>query len=271
MALTNTGEILKAQRFALAVNVITLEQAEAFIEAGAKAQSGLILQLSENTVKFHGSITPVGSALLAMARESSWPISIHLDHATDEKLVRAAVDLGFSSVMFDGSTLDYQQNLTKTAELAEFAHNHGVWFEAELGEIGGKDGVHAPGVRTKPSEAKQFVQETGVDGLAVAVGSSHAMLEKSASLDFELISELARTVSIPLVLHGSSGVSRSDLKRAIASGISKVNLATELNVVFNKSLVESLDQLNLGDPRKFLGPARSALTAYLAELISELS
>lgn len=271
MALTNTGEILKAQGFALAVNVITLEQAEAFIEASAQAQSGLILQLSENTVKFHGSLSPIGSAMMALAKESSQPISVHLDHATDENLVRAAIDLGFSSVMFDGSTLEYQQNLGKTKDLVGFAHNRGVWFEAELGEIGGKDGVHAPGVRTKPSEAKQFVQETGVDGLAVAVGSSHAMLDKSASLDFDLISEIADVVQIPLVLHGSSGVSRSDLKKAIASGISKVNLATELNVVFNKSLSESIDPEKFGDPRKFLGPARSALATYLAELITELS
>lgn len=271
MALVTTGQILESQRFVLAVNVIMLEQAEAFIAAAERAGTGLVLQLSENTVAFHGSLEPMAQALFSMAKQSGQEISVHLDHATSSDLVSEAIALGFSSVMFDGSKLAFAQNLEKTAELAMLAKQNGCWFEAELGEVGGKDGVHAPGVRTNPQDAKEFVSKTAVDGLAVAVGSSHAMLDKSAELDFALISDLARAVPVPLVLHGSSGVSRANLKLAIDSGIRKVNLATELNVVFNQALSAAIDPAKLGDPRKFLRPAREALTDYLTELIQELS
>ena len=271
MALVTTGEILENQNFVLAVNVIMLEQAEAFIAAAEQVGTGLVLQLSENTVAFHGSLSPMALALFSIARQSSQKIAVHLDHATSTDLVIEAIELGFSSVMFDGSKLEFAQNLEKTAELASLAKRSGCWFEAELGEVGGKDGVHAPGVRTDPEHAKEFVSKTAIDGLAVAVGSSHAMLDKSAELDFELIRELAAAVPVPLVLHGSSGVSRANLKLAIQSGIRKVNLATELNVVFNQALLTAIDPSKLGDPRKFLRPAREALTDYLSELIRELS
>lgn len=261
---TNTGALIDQQGFVLAVNVILLEHAEAYIAAAEKLNTGLVLQLSENTIDYHGGLRPIGRAILEMVAMSEQPLAAHLDHATDPDLVRAAAELGFSSVMFDGSKLDYPQNLSTTRALrAELGPQ--VWFEAELGEVGGKDGAHQPGVRTNPSEAAEFVAATGVDGLAVAVGSSHAMLDKTSALDFELISELAAAVPVPLVLHGSSGVSHLDLKRAISSGIKKVNIATELNSVFNASLKQHID-LGPGDPRKFLQPARTALTAHLVEL-----
>jgi fructose-bisphosphate aldolase class II len=271
VALVNTAEILQSQPFVLAVNVIMLEQAEAFVASAEESGTGLVLQLSENTVEFHGGLEPLALALFALARKSSQKISVHLDHATDPKLVKDAISLGFTSVMFDGSSLDFEENLEKTAELAALAAKNKCWFEAELGEVGGKDGVHAPGIRTNPEDAKEFVMRTEVNGLAVAVGSSHAMLEKSADLDFELIAQLSAAVSVPLVLHGSSGVSRANLKLAIRSGISKVNLATELNVVFNQAMLEAMQQAKPGDPRKFLRPAREALTRYLTTLIRELS
>lgn len=271
MALVNTGEILRDQPFVLAVNVIMLEQAEAYISAAEQLETGLVLQLSENTVGFHGSLEPMGLALLALAERSTQSISVHLDHATKPDLVKQAISLGFRSVMFDGSALDFSENVTQTAELVSHAKRNDCWFEAELGEVGGKDGVHAPGVRTNPEDAQEFVLQTDVDGLAVAVGSSHAMLDKMAELDFELISKLAERVPVPLVLHGSSGVSRANLKTAISSGIRKVNLATELNVVFNQVIHDTIIEVPLGDPRKFLRPARAALESYLIELIRELS
>ena len=137
-----------------------------------------------------------------------------------------------------------------------------VWFETELGEVGGKDGVHVPGVRTKPAEAAAFVEETSINGFAVAVGSSHAMLDKSSELNFELIADLNDAVSVPLVLHGSSGVSHSDFRKVIAAGIQKINISTELNVVFNDVLKQHI-AAGPGDPRKFLVPAREALKNHL--------
>lgn len=264
MTLVRTDEIIAEQGFTLAVNVITLEQAEAYLMAAEQMGQGIVLQLSQNTVRFHGAIEPLGRALLEMAQLSSQRIAVHLDHATDPELVRIAASLNFSSVMFDGSELEYKENVGATKSLcAELGGR--VWFEAELGEVGGKDGVHAPGARTDPVEAARFVDETGVDGLAVAVGSSHAMLEKSSELDLNLISLLASSVNVPLVLHGSSGVSHTQLGAAIQAGIRKVNIATELNAVFTSAISEGIEA-GKGDPRKFLAPAREKLAAHLVGL-----
>ncbi len=268
MTLANTQRLIDSQGFTLAVNVIMLEHAEAYLAAAEQMGAGLVLQLSENTVRYHGSIRPLGKALLEIAQGCSMPMAIHLDHATDPELVREAADIGFTSVMFDGSKLDYGQNVETTARLVAEVPNE-IWFEAELGEVGGKNGVHAPGVRTRPDEAVAFVAATNVDGLAVAVGSSHAMLEKSSVLDFELIKELASAVDVPLVLHGSSGVSHPDLKTAIKSGIKKVNIATELNAVFNAEVARLAPQTP-GDPRKFLIPARESLREHLVGLHKSL-
>ena len=269
MPLVKTQQIIEQQGFTLAVNVIMLEHAEAFLQAAEELGKGLVLQLSENTINYHGALAPLGKALIEMASSAKHPIAVHLDHATDADLVRAAADLGFSSVMYDGSKLDYAENVATTKQLVNEVSSK-VWFEAELGEVGGKDGVHAPGVRTKPDEAATFVEETGVNGLAVAVGSSHAMLDKSSELDFELIADLNDAVGVPLVLHGSSGVSHSDLRKAIAAGIQKINIATELNVVFN-DVVKQHIAAGPGDPRKFLVPAREALMNHLVSLHKTLA
>jgi fructose-bisphosphate aldolase class II len=269
MPLVRTQQIIDQQGFTLAVNVILLEHAEAYVQAAEELGKGLVLQLSENTINYHGSLAPVGKALIEMAAGSKQPIAVHLDHATSPDLVRKAVDLGFSSVMFDGSNLDYAANVATTKQLVQEVSSR-VWFEAELGEVGGKDGVHAPGVRTKPAEAASFVAETGVHGLAVAVGSSHAMLDKSSELDFALISQLKEAVGVPLVLHGSSGVSHLDLREAISAGIKKINIATELNVVFNDVIKQHIAE-GPGDPRKFLIPAREALKNHVVFLHKTLA
>lgn len=269
MALVKTQQIIDQQGFTLAVNVILLEHAEAFVAAAQELGKGLVLQLSENTVNYHGSLAPIGKALLELANQSSQPIAVHLDHATKPELVRQAAELGFSSVMYDGSNLDYSKNVETTKQLVSELSSQ-VWFEAELGEVGGKDGVHAPGVRTKPAEAASFVEETGVHGLAVAVGSSHAMLDKSSELDFELITQLKNAVGVPLVLHGSSGVSHLDLRKAISAGINKINIATELNVVFNDVIKQHVADAP-GDPRKFLIPARDALKSHVVFLHKTLA
>lgn len=269
MPLVKTQQIIEQQSFTLAVNVIMLEHAEAFLQAAEELGKGLVLQLSENTINYHGALSPIGKALIEMASSAKQPIAVHLDHATNPDLVRAAANLGFSSVMYDGSKLDYSKNVATTKQLVTEVSSQ-VWFEAELGEVGGKDGVHAPGVRTKPSEAAAFVEETGINGLAVAVGSSHAMLDKSSQLDFELISALKKAVSVPLVLHGSSGVSHLDLRQAIAAGIKKINIATELNVVFNDAIKQHIADAP-GDPRKFFVPARESLKNHVVFLYRTLA
>lgn len=193
---------------------------------------------------------------------------MHLDHAERVELVHEAVALGFSSVMYDGGKLPYDENVAVTAEVVAHCREAGVFVEAELGEVGGKDGAHAPGVRTDPAEARAFVAATGVDALAVAVGSSHAMKERTASLDLDLIERLRAAVPVPLVLHGSSGVPDEVITRAIVAGMRKINVSTHLVGLFTRAVRETLDaQPDLVDSRKYLGAGRKAVTPEAARLI----
>jgi fructose-bisphosphate aldolase, class II len=255
-------------RGAAAFNVIQLEHAQAIVAGALAANAPVILQLSENAVRYHGALRPIATAARAVADLAETPVALHLDHATDAELVHEAVALGFGSVMYDASALDYDDNVTATAEVARFCHDHGVWVEAELGEIGGKDGVHAPGARTDPAEAAAYVAATGVDGLAVAVGTSHAMLTRDATLDFALITALRDTVPVPLVLHGSSGVADADLTAAVDAGMTKINIATQLNKVFTGAVRDRLAADDtMVDTRKYLGAARDATAAEVARLL----
>ena len=258
-------------RCAPAFNVVQLEHVTAVIAAAESRDRPVILQLSHNAVRYHGALEPIGSAMLAAARLAAVPVAVHLDHAESADLVRRAVDLGFSSVMFDASTLDYEANVAATAEVAEHCHAAGVWVEAELGEVGGKDGVHAPGARTDPDEAVRFVAATGVDALAVAVGTSHAMLSRDAAVDLDLVARLRAEVAVPLVLHGSSGVPDDGLRAAVRAGLSKINIATQLNKTLTAAVRTRLaDQPALVDPRKYLGDGRTAVTAETARLLDVL-
>ena len=255
-----------------AFNVIMIEHAESYAQAAEAANQPLILQISENAVKYHGSLKPILVASKAIAETCNQRLSIHLDHAESTELIKEALDLGADSVMFDGSKLDYMDNVRTSIKMRELAHSYGACIEVELGEIGGKDGVHAPGVRTQPHDAKKFVSETGVDMLAVAVGSRHAMTTRDASLDFELIKEIAAEIHIPLVLHGSSGVSDADLQKAVHSGISKVNIATHLNHVFTDTVRAILNEdPKLVDPRKYLNKSRDAVAEESARIIKILA
>jgi fructose-bisphosphate aldolase, class II len=260
-----------AGRGAGAFNVVTIEHAEAIAAGAEAAGSPVILQISENCVAYHGGLEPIGQAALAVARAAAVPAAVHLDHATDPELVRDAVRLGFGSVMYDASTLSYTDNVRVTANVAKWCHDREVWLEAELGEIGGKDGVHRPGARTKPDEAAAYVAATGVDALAVAVGSSHAMLTRDAVLDFDLIRRLRAAVSVPLVLHGSSGVPDQALAAAVLAGLTKINIATQLNKVFTAAVRERLaaDEA-VTDPRRYLAAGREAIAAEVSRLLSVL-
>jgi fructose-bisphosphate aldolase, class II len=251
-----------------AFNVIHLEHAEALVGAAGDVGLPLVLQVSENTVRWHGSLGPLGLACRSLADAAAAPVVLHLDHAESEELVDEAVGLGFTSVMFDGSKLPDAQNREVTHGVVRRCHDHGVGVEAELGEIGGKDGVHAPGVRTDPADAARFAADTGVDALAVAVGSSHAMTERTAALDLDLVGRIARAVPVPLVLHGSSGVPDEGIRAAVSAGMTKVNIATHLNKVFTGAVRDRLDaDAGLVDSRRYLGPARDAMRAEAARLL----
>lgn len=275
MPLVPTADLLHAaagRRTGLAAfNVIQLETAEALVAAAEQTGLPVVLQISQNCVAYHGSLDPIAAATLALAHESPAHVAVHLDHAEDEHLARRAVEIGFGSVMFDGSKLDDEHNIAATIRVVEHAHANEVMVEAELGEIGGKDGAHAPGVRTDPDAARRFVEETGVDALAVAVGSSHAMTERTASLDLDLIARLRHAVPVPLVLHGSSGVADETIRAAIHAGITKVNVSTHLNRFFTSAVREYLAaHPEVVDPRLYVREGRAAETREAARLMTLL-
>ncbi|OKI74120.1 class II fructose-bisphosphate aldolase [Micromonospora sp. CB01531] len=265
MALVPTGQIIAAGPVC-AFNVISLEHAEAIVAGAEAAGRPVILQISENAVRFHGSrLAPIAAATRAVAAAATVDVALHLDHVVSADLWRQAAEHGFGSIMVDASRLSHRENVATTRAVAEFAHARGLWVEAELGTIGGKDGEppvdpHAPGSRTDPAEAASYVARTGVDALAVAVGSTHAMTTRSAVLDHALIGRLRAAIAVPLVLHGSSGVPDQELGRAVRGGIVKVNIGTALNVAFTGAVRGALaTHPDLVDPRRYLAPAREAM------------
>jgi fructose-bisphosphate aldolase class II len=267
---TPTGEIIAAAVAAGAgvgaFNVITVEHAEAIVTGAEDAGLPVILQISENAVRFHhGRLAPIAAAARSIAEAAGVPVGLHLDHVESDDLLDQAAANGFGSVMYDASKRGYAGNVAATAAAARRGHAEGLWVESELGAIGGKDGAHTPGVRTDPAEAAAYVAATGVDALAVAVGSAHAMHTRTARLDHALIGRLRAAVPVPLVLHGSSGVPDDELVAAVRGGMVKINIGTALNVAFTGAVRESLDaDAALVDPRRYLKPARTAMARTVA-------
>ncbi|GHE03097.1 class II fructose-bisphosphate aldolase [Streptomyces alanosinicus] len=282
MPLASTGELVTAAagtRSAVAAfNVITLEHVEAVIAGAESAGTPVVLQVSENAVKFrYGRLLPLARAAVAAAEHATVPVALHLDHVQSDHLLRQAHDAGFSSVMYDAARLPYADNLSATRAAADWAHSQGLWIEAELGQVGGKDGrppldAHAPGARTDPDQARDFVTGTGVDALAVAVGSVHAMTTRTASLDHGLLKRLSAGLAVPLVLHGSSGVPDDGLVAAVAGGIAKVNIGTALNIAMTAAIREFLAaHPEAVDSRTYLSVGREAMAHEVTRIIGVLS
>ncbi|MET8613345.1 class II fructose-bisphosphate aldolase [Streptomyces misionensis] len=282
MPLASTGELVtraaEARSAVAAFNVITLEHIEAVIAGAEAAGAPVVLQVSENAVKFrYGRLLPLARAAGAAAERAAVPVALHLDHVQSDDLLRQAPDAGFSSVMYDAARLPYADNLAATRAAADWAHSQGLYIEAELGEVGGKDGrppldAHAPGARTDPAQARDLVAGTGVDALAVAVGSSHAMTTRTAALDHALLKQLSAALSVPLVLHGSSGVPDDGLVAAVAGGIAKVNVGTALNIAMTGAIREFLAaHPEAVDSRKYLSVGREAMAEEVRRIIGVLA
>ncbi|MER6417991.1 class II fructose-bisphosphate aldolase [Streptomyces sp. NPDC001137] len=278
MPLVTTGELVTraaAERSAVAAfNIITLEHVEAVIAGAESAKAPVVLQVSENAVKFrYGRLLPLARAAAVAADRASVPVALHLDHVQSEDLLRQAADAGFSSVMYDAARLPYEQNLAATRAAVDWAHAQGLWIEAELGQVGGKTGeppldAHAPGARTDPAEARAFVADSGVNALAVAIGSTHAMTTRTAALDHDLLKRLSATLDVPLVLHGSSGVPDHELAAAVAGGIAKVNLGTALNIAMTGAIRDFLAaHPDAVDPRTYLSVGREAMARAVTGII----
>ncbi|WP_055589619.1 class II fructose-bisphosphate aldolase [Peterkaempfera griseoplana] len=282
MPLAATGVLVAAaaaeHRAVAAFNIITLEHAEAVVAGAELSGTPVILQISENAVAFHnGCLAPLARAAAETAQLAGVPVALHLDHVQSTRLLHQAADCGFSSVMYDASGLPYEENLAATRAAAQWAHRHGLWVEAELGRVGGKGGgaplgAHAPGARTDPGEARAFVAATGVDALAVAIGSSHAMTSRTARLDHGLLERLRAALDLPLVLHGSSGLPDAELRAAVNGGIAKINIGTALNTSMTGAIRGHLaERPHAVDPRDYLAPARSAMSRTVAAYITTLN
>ena len=182
-------------------------------------------------------IVPV---MLMFAGRAKVPVCVHLDHGTDIEYVKKGLELGFTSVMYDCSTDTYENNLKKVKEMADIAHSYGATLEAELGHVGEAAGPDPSAFYTDPAQALEFVQHTGCDALAIAVGTAHGAYKFPPKLDFARIETIAAQMDTPLVLHGGSGLTDEDFRHAIASGISKINIFTDINAAYAEGAKKAL-------------------------------
>jgi fructose-bisphosphate aldolase class II len=267
MPLVSSKELLQSAvegHFAVgAFNANNMEQIQAIVDAAFEEHAPVILQVSQGAIRYAG-LDFATSMVKTAAAEANVPVVLHLDHGTDFDQNVRCLRAGFTSLMFDGSKKPYEENVATTKRVVEIAHLCGIPVEAELGKVlQSTDGVSEADVKaamTDPAQALDFVQRTGCDTLAVAVGSVHAMREAEAELDIERIKAVQEQVHIPLVLHGSSGVKETSEVEAIDYGIAKINVATMLNQAFTAALRKALAaNPEEFDPRKFLLQSREAV------------
>ena len=248
--------LLDAQKRGYAVgafNAENMEMIKAVIAAAEELKAPVMIQTTPSTIKY-GSSATFAAIVKAEAQRASVPVCLHLDHGSSYELVVECINQGYTSVMIDGSHEDFENNIAITKKAVEYARSKGIPVEAELGKVGGKeDDLEAEAdTNTDPLQAKEFVERTGVDSLAVAIGTAHGFYVGTPVLDKERLSEIAKTVSTPLVLHGASGISDTEIADCVRRGICKVNFATELRAAFTdaykKLYNESPDTF---DPKAF--------------------
>ena len=246
MSLVTFNEILpqaRAENRAIgAFNIANFETAKAVIIAAEKEEQPVILQVYHRLMN-DPHISALAAMMRNMAENSSVPVVVHLDHGASFEQVKLAIECGFSSVMFDGSQLPFEDNIVQTANSAEYAHKHGVSIEGEIGHVpfGSSEG---PIPLSTPEEALEFAEKTGVDALAVSIGTSHGYYREEPEIDVELGKTISEKINIPLVLHGGSGTPLEKVKAVIKTGFAKVNVATEFQHAFQLKLESELKALN---------------------------
>ena len=271
----STREMLKkAQREGYAVpafNIHNLETLQVVIDTAAELKSPVILAGTPSTILY-----AEGEYIVAMAEAAAIkhniPIAIHLDHYEDIEEIKHYVDLGFRSTMIDASHLEYEENIKTVKEVVEYAHKYDATVEAELGRLGGQEDDlivdEKDSKYTNPEQAKEFVEKTGIDSLAIAIGTAHGLYQGAAKLDFDRLKEIRDIVNIPLVLHGASDVPDELVKKAISLGICKVNVATDLKIPFSDAVKKYfIENPKANDPRKYMTPGKEAMKAIVAHKI----
>jgi len=254
-----------------AFNIHTLEMLQGVVEAASETNSPVIIQTSKSTINHIGLPFIVANVEIA-SRELDVPVALHLDHCTDYNTVIKCIKEGYSSVMVDGSMLDYKENVSFVREVVKVANTVDVAVEGEIGKIQGTEEVLSVDSDndnlTLPEEAKKFAEDTGLDTLAVAIGTAHGVYKGEPKLDFKRLENIEKQVSVPLVLHGASGVSEKDLKETIKRGITKVNIATDLKVPMAEAIKDFFKENPDGyDPRKYLGQGKAVVKEVIKQKI----
>ena len=273
MALVTTKQMLiNAQKDNYAVgafNVENMEMVMAVVEAAEELNSPVIMQTTPSTVKYADVEFFLANTKVA-AEKANVPIAMHLDHGNSFELAIKAFRAGYTSVMIDGSHSSFEENIELTKSVVDVCNCANIPVEAELGKVGGKedDLDGGDGIYTDPEEAKQFVEKTGVDSLAVAIGTAHGVYKGEPKLDIDRLSEIRQVVDIPLVLHGTSGVPDETVEKCIERGICKVNYATDLRIAFSKGVKEVLDKNpDTIDPKKYSSLGREYVKEYVKSKI----
>lgn len=243
--LVNLNDVLKdAQKGGYAVglfNTTDTDMLEAVIEAAEKKRAPVIIGTAEILLPY-GELKLIGPSIIAAAKRASVPVVVHYDHGLTFERCMEALKLGFSSVMFDGSVKPYDQNIAETCEIVKIAHSFGASVEGEIGHVGNADEEEGGSRYTTVEEAQKYLADTGVDALAIAIGTAHGAYKTAPKLSFERLREIRSAVDVPLVLHGGSGLTDNDFRQCIADGIDKVNIFTDLCVAGLKGQADALEK-----------------------------
>lgn len=266
--------LIKARREGYAVpafNIHNLETIQVVIEAAAELRSPIILAATPGTMAYAGREYIQAIAEVA-AKENDIPIALHLDHHETVESIVESLELGVKAVMVDGSHGSFEDNIAISKEVVEVAHKYGASVEAELGKLVGQEDdiiVKAEDAEyTDPDTAQEFVERTGIDSLAVAIGTGHGVYETEPNLDFDRLKKISKLVKIPLVLHGASGISTEDVQKCISLGCAKVNVSTELKIPFSDALRKYLiEHPEETDTRRYMKPAKEAMKKVAKEKI----
>lgn len=266
--------LLDAQKRGYAVpafNIHNLETIQTVLDAARDLKSPVILAATPSTVKYAGE-EYLMSIIETANQVNDIPITFHLDHHENIEDIKRIITLGCKSVMIDASKYPFKENVAIVKDIVDFAHNYGASVEAELGKLGGREDDlvvdEKDSFLTDPKEAAEFVKLTGVDSLAVAIGTAHGLYKSEPKLDYDRLRQIRSVVDIPLVLHGASGVPKESVQKSIKLGICKVNIATELKIPFSSAIKEYFNEHpNASDPRQYLVPAKNAMYDVVVEKI----
>ena len=258
-----------------AFNLHCYEMILPFFQASKEINIPIIMQISTGTAQYIG-YKLLADSVKSLSETYGMDICLHLDHCSKEESIKEAINSGFSSVMIDGSALPIEDNIKLTKRVVEFAHSVGVSVEGEIGTIGGnEDGIKAnidASMYTEPKDALRFYKETGIDAMAISIGTAHGLYKGKANISFEKLKEIKELTNAPLVLHGGTGVSNEDIKKCVEYGINKVNVGTELNATWIEKAKETFKNGKFSDSlRNLLIPANNSVKEVLLDKIKLIS